>query len=867
MKHFRSLNLLLTLTLLLSAGPVVHTSGAGKYLDTTADTSPPAVIANLTASTGSAAGTVDLSWTAPGDDATAGTATAYVVRHNTTAITDANWDTSTDVSGEPAPAPAGSVESMTVSGLTPGRQYHFAIKTQDEIPNTSGISNSPRAGAQVWPNAVHLPFVASSSSTVAPVIPDTTEVLDETTTQYLAEISGDGAVFTFTQSTPALEALAPGEVIVGDASENAPYGFLRQVTSVSSVGGQVVVATQDATLEDAIEDGAVQVSHALTPDDIQGSTLIQGVTWATAPQLNDAFYLNLEDVVLYDLDGNPATQNDQIRADGSIRLEPDFDFRLVVRRWKLEELSFTASAVETAELEIKAEIELLSVKKEKEIARYRLRPITVWVGWVPVVIVPVLTVNVGVDGSVHVGVTTGVEQQATMGAGLRYAGGAWSPVKYFSNQFHYNPPTLSAGLDLKGYAGAKLSLLLYGVIGPYAGLEAYLKLEADPLATPWWILYAGLKVPVGVKITVLSHLIAGYEATLIDYKLLLAQAQSNAPPNLPSNPSPENRAIVASLDTDLSWSGGDLDGDAVTYDVYFEAGDRTPDILVSDDQAGTSYDPGTLSPTTHYYWRIVAKDEHGATTAGPVWNFTTATMVFVPAGEFQMGCDDSNPNESCTYPEQPLHTVYLDAYYIDKYEVTNAQYKACVDAGACDPPLCDDSYTRDPYYGSPTYDDYPVIGVWPWDKAADYCAWAGKRLPSEAEWEKAARGSSDTRMYPWGNESPDCSRLNYYDGSSHCVGDTSRVGDYPTGASPYGALDMAGNVWEWVNDWYSDTYYSVSPYSNPPGPASGTWRVVRGGGWSLNSYYNRSALRQSGLDASDLVYSSLGFRCARSPGE
>lgn len=241
--------------------------------------------------------------------------------------------------------------------------------------------------------------------------------------------------------------------------------------------------------------------------------------------------------------------------------------------------------------------------------------------------------------------------------------------------------------------------------------------------------------------------------------------------------------------------------------------------------------------------------------------------VYVPDGTFQMGGIDAEAQ----IDETPVHSVTMKGFWIDKFEVTNAMYTLCMQASACTPPQFFKSDTRDSYFNNAEFNDFPVVYV-TWLQADAYCKWAGRRLPTEAEWEYAARGN-DFRTYPWGDEVPDSSHGNF----NFFVGDTTRAGSYPAGASPFGALDMAGNVAEWMADYYDSDYYAQGVTVNPTGPGSRSNyfnRVVRGGtfqdAFEDIRVANRASVLGSNPNETDKlskeylgeVSPKIGFRCA-----
>jgi len=243
---------------------------------------------------------------------------------------------------------------------------------------------------------------------------------------------------------------------------------------------------------------------------------------------------------------------------------------------------------------------------------------------------------------------------------------------------------------------------------------------------------------------------------------------------------------------------------------------------------------------------------HLTAAAGPVIEKDPVDMVTIPAGPFIRGSSDSEGRPD----ERPRQKIILNAYALDKYEVTNRQYKKFIEETLHKPPL--NVYDDGKEFDISNVEDLPVVQV-TWHDAVDYCFWAGKRLPTESEWEKAARGTKG-QIYPWGN-SDDAAPLANFDREWKGTETLMDVTSIPEGASPYGILHMAGNVREWVEDWYDSDYYTVSGNRNPKGPDKGILKVIRGGSW--RSFLSDLRVASRGKGGFALKTHGIGFRCAR----
>lgn len=317
-----------------------------------------------------------------------------------------------------------------------------------------------------------------------------------------------------------------GDIIVAGISNKTPDGFLRQITSISS--DKKKIQSTQATIEQAVEEGYLEYQEQLTPFSKNKSGTIKSMDGVDLIK-GSAFDFNyqLTNVVLYDVDGNLSTTNDQILANGFINFNNSLDIKLNIANRKLDYFLFQNTVTENSQIKITSNTSL-SIDKEKTIWSKKFGAITIGyiptpVGPLPVVVTPQLDVNVGVTGNVLVNIATDVTQTASLTGGVSYNNSQWNDLKNFTNSFNFNPPQVSGNLNFRGFAGPKLDLLLYGVAGPYAGANAFLRLNASGSPNLSWTLYGGLEVIAGAKIEALSKTWVDYNATVISNEKILAQ--------------------------------------------------------------------------------------------------------------------------------------------------------------------------------------------------------------------------------------------------------------------------------------------------------------------------------------------------------
>ena len=362
------------------------------------------------------------------------------------------------------------------------------------------------------------------------VIPDTTKILDGSTSTKIASIAPDQSTVTFTGTTSQIDNLKSGDVLVLGVTPSSPEGMLKKVTGVQKKSdGTVTLQTGSATLEDAVQKASVSYSKTFTDSDVVSEvTMAKGVSKVAPLSMSiGTISLQLKDVVIYDRDNNLQTTGDQITVNGNISFKPKVDMNIEIDSYTLKKFIFSVTGEESSELTIKAEVPAPALDQKKLLKTYNLGTQTFLIGYVPVVVSYELGIYVGVKGNISIGLSANANQKLTYTGGVKYENNNWSPINTQSAEFGFLLPTIDAAAEAKCYVGPELSTKLYGVAGPFINIYGYLLLQSNPQSTPWWELFAGFEGKVGAKIEILSGKItARYDANIFEVKKSLAQAQT-----------------------------------------------------------------------------------------------------------------------------------------------------------------------------------------------------------------------------------------------------------------------------------------------------------------------------------------------------
>jgi hypothetical protein len=387
-------------------------------------------------------------------------------------------------------------------------------------------------------------------------VPDTTTIVEEDTIEVFSQISDDQTELVFSNWTADLRALDVDDIIVMDQNDLAEYGLLRRVVEIYEREGEITLTTIPALLDEAVEEMAFDYATGLDWEDVYVeedlvSTSSGSLHLAKSypANLDDAFKIKI-DHILDDADGDENTTDDQVRIKGSIKIKPDFKLDIDIKHHQLEKLTFISTIDEKAELEIYSNLPLVDFHKKIPIKRFTFMPQTIAVGYFPVVITPQLTIFAGFDGSISAKISSGISQEDTIIAGLEYSNGNWHKRldDGFDPNFKMTLLDLTQECRAQIYAGPELSLLVYGVAGPYSNLKGYIKLELDPSKAPSGKLTAGLKADAGVKFKIFKIIDVGYELTVFDLsKVLYPKSGVTVSPTTTPTPPNGNGCICPSV--------------------------------------------------------------------------------------------------------------------------------------------------------------------------------------------------------------------------------------------------------------------------------------------------------------------------------
>jgi hypothetical protein len=428
-----------------------------------------------------------------------------------------------------------TVEPSNLGTLQPDTEY--AIVLSYSLPpyaleGSFGGTIHLRSGSRTIPKplavTINVDFDGNTPST-------SVRTLSQDSLSLIAGASADGRSLFFSQTNPELLSLGLGNILALPPAPFIQNGFLGRITSVIPFGSGLIIETAPSSLSEAFTNAHVSIDQALEEENIVSSiALAKGVSFGRAKtrrldQSRSAptesnLTAAMEDLVLYDQDGNPSTTSDQIVMDGSVTIDPDLHFDFDIDDGHLENLSFTLGLHESADITVKWRLSTDFLDIEREFAQHRFGTIVIWVGWVPVVIVPEASLVAQVKGSASAGVETGISQAAIVNVGFGYANGGWHPISEFSNSFNFSPPSFTAGVNIKGEAGPRFKLLLYGVVGPRADLTAYAEFDADIFRTPIWQLWGGLEASAGITLQIFDHTLADVDFPfVIQQRILLAE--------------------------------------------------------------------------------------------------------------------------------------------------------------------------------------------------------------------------------------------------------------------------------------------------------------------------------------------------------